>query len=156
MIRWMTMELWAAGNLPERTLTLKVLEEMRTRADEYGAKWDSMKERLPPAMVDAVSRLRDAELLSVHADAARAEVRLTVRPWNAPPERWVFKGARRHEWINHQLALSGPPGFGHFGYSEFEVPPDGFSMAILFSSGLESVVRAADFGIEDVALPFGA
>lgn len=154
MMQWFTMEMWAVGNHPDYPASPEARLEARRRSEEYANRYESFRNALPSQLIEADSRLHDAELVSVHAGSDGRELRLTVRPCEHKTERWVFTGVAHHEWINHQIRLGGPPGFGHLGYSEIAPRKDGFSMAILFSSGLELVVRATGFRIEDVTEPF--
>jgi hypothetical protein len=155
VIDWITMPLWAAMNShADYPSTPEMDAERERRARHYWDAWPEIAKRLPPALVQATLLLHDARLVQVHSDPAAGELRLLVRPWQGKTEWWVFTGVEKHQWINHQIQLGGPPGFGDLGYSQIKPTATGFLMAILMSSGLELVVRASGFHFLDAQVPF--
>lgn len=145
MIKWITMHEWAGVQHPGEEQGHSSWKTLDERGREYERQLDEIRDRLPPDLLQADQHLHDAELLEVCCRSAVHELQLTVQTYDGKSERWLFQGVSEHRIINHRVELSGPPGFGHLGYSEIEIAEGGFSIAILCSSGIEIVVVATGF-----------
>jgi len=106
--------------------------------------------------------LHDALLREMHFDAARAELNLLldVEDGQLDWRRLRLTYQKVTSFQSHadpNVGLGGPHGYGHLGYTEIHLVPDGhLEHRLLFSTGIELRIRFADFSFtvgEKIATP---
>ena len=154
MMKYLTLDRWIA----DQDLTAETLADSRAAAEQYSAYLDSIRSKLPPALVLLLDEftIHDARVRELHLSVEQRT--LTIR-LDAHDQAMT---QRRQRYLRLQYrdvtevgstadpdkGLLGPHGYGDLGYDELELLSDGMlEHRFLFSSGIEIFVR---FGNADL------
>lgn len=138
-MKFFTIEWWQ-GELSD--------EESEAVVERYSEHLRSIRHLLPCGVerIDRELSLHDAILRSLELDIGGATATVTLDLPDGGRVRLRYAGLSSFSSsADPQKGLSGPYGYGHLGYDEFDVSPDGgVEHRILFSSGIQLTFRCAE------------
>jgi hypothetical protein len=146
IMRFFTLDWWCGfqeGNFAKGPL------------EDYRSFLATIRDRLPPGLLALQEKisLHDGDLRELELWTSRATIKMIIHGDDGSGGfqrfRLDYSGVSLFQSMaDPEFGLPGPNGYGRWGYDEVDVLQNGeFEHRILFSSGIEIVIRFADFDL---------